>query len=117
MFLVVEQEIFQVFASENYEDVNLRELVFDSNPLKIVKDACPIAKRQKREAVRSDQDSPRILSLIGLDLTLNNMFNRKTQEGENKKRMRKRKKKPKRLKLKLKQQQRQLKLYEPKRRY
>jgi len=55
--LVVEQESFQLFASQNYEDVDLKALVFDANPLKIVKDACPIAKRQKRE--RSSDGAPR----------------------------------------------------------
>ncbi len=44
--LVVEQESFQLFASQNYEDVDLKDLIFDANPLKIVKDAWPIAKRQ-----------------------------------------------------------------------
>jgi len=43
---VVEQEVFQTFATKHYEDVNLRELVFDAQTVKLVKEACPIARAQ-----------------------------------------------------------------------
>ena len=45
-FSVVEQEVFQTFATKHYEDINLRELVFDAQPIKLIKDACPIARAQ-----------------------------------------------------------------------
>ena len=50
-FSVVEQESFQMFTAKHYDEVNLRELVFDSQPLNIVKDACPIAKAQAAKQV------------------------------------------------------------------
>ena len=38
--------MFQTFATKHYEDINLRELVFDAQPIKLIKDACPIARAQ-----------------------------------------------------------------------
>ena len=51
LLLVVEQEVFQTFATKHYEDVNLRELVFDAQTVKLVKEACPIARAQSAKQV------------------------------------------------------------------
>ena len=50
-FLVVEQEIFQTFATKNHPEVDLAGLIFDGLPVKLVKDACPIARRQAADLV------------------------------------------------------------------
>ena len=50
---VVEQEQFQTFATRHYEDVDLKELVFDAQPLKLIKEACPIARSQAMKEVCS----------------------------------------------------------------
>ena len=51
IFLVVEQEIFQTFATKNHPEVDLAGLIFDGLPVKLVKDACPIARRQAADLV------------------------------------------------------------------
>ena len=50
-FSVVEQEIFQTFATKNHPEVDLAGLIFDGLPVKLVKDACPIARRQAADLV------------------------------------------------------------------
>ena len=50
-FLVVEQEVFQTFATKNHPEVDLAGLIFDGLPVKLIKDACPIARRQAADLV------------------------------------------------------------------
>ena len=59
---MVEQEVFQTFATKHYEDINLRELVFDAQPIKLIKDACPIARAQAAKQVILTQSWSLILS-------------------------------------------------------
>lgn len=55
---VVEQEIFQTFATKNHPEVDLAGLIFDGLPVKLVKDACLIAKRQAAD-LKAEQEKQR----------------------------------------------------------